>query len=385
MAIDRAPSTKAGNHVNTTDMLAELRQWVDVESQTADAEGVNRLMTHVGGQFAAVGAQVARIAGRDGYGDHLSISSPWGGNTPGVLVLCHLDTVHPKGTLARDLPFRVEGDKAYGPGICDMKGGAYLAFAAFRDLVQRGARTPLPIRFLYTSDEEVGSPTSRALIENAAENARYVLVTEPAREGGKIVVARKGVGYFNVVAHGRPSHAGARHDAGRSAIRELAHQILHIEALTDYTRGATFSVGKISGGTAGNVVPARAEAIVDMRVASMADADHFVAHMLALKAVTPDVTLEIVVGMNRLPYEANAGVQRLFDHAKPLAAALNIGLVGIKTGGGSDGNFTAHKVPTLDGLGVEGAGAHTLDEHIYVSSMLPRLRLQQRLMETLGV
>jgi glutamate carboxypeptidase len=367
----------------TETLLAGIRRWVEIESQTGDVDGVNRMMTQVATEFTEAGGIVERIAGRDGYGDHLSIRSPWG-QGPGVLVLCHLDTVHPKGTLANDLPFRIDGDRAYGPGICDMKGGAYIALAAFRDLVQRGQKTPLPIRFLYTSDEEVGSPTSRALIETEAANARFVLVTEPAREGGKIVVARKGVGRFVMVAHGRPAHSGARHQDGRNAIRELAHQILHIEGLTDYERGVTFNIGQISGGTAENVVPARAEATIDMRVNDMADAEHFTAHVLGLQPVTPDVRLEISGGMNRMPYEQNDGVKRLFDHAKKLAEPLGIDLVGIKTGGGSDGNFTAQKAPTLDGLGVDGHAAHTLEEHIYISSLLPRMRLQQRLMETLG-
>ncbi len=367
----------------TSEIIAGIRSWVEIESQTADVDGINRLMTKVTDDYRGIGAEVERIAGRNGYGDHIKVSAPWSGDQPGILVLCHLDTVHPKGTLARDLPFRIDGDKAYGPGIADMKGGAYGAFSALSTIIKGGKRTPLPIRVLYTSDEEVGSPTSRELIEREAGNAKYVLVTEPARDGGKIVTARKGVGRYVINAHGRPSHAGANHPAGRSAIRELARQVLAIEGMTDYERGVTTNVGQIAGGTADNVVPAFASATIDLRVATAADGDHMDRVFKTLAPHDPDVRLEVQGGINRPPYEMNDGVARLFDHASKLAREIGFELVGVKTGGGSDGNFTAHKVPTLDGLGVDGHGAHTLQEHIFVSSILPRVTLQRRLMETL--
>lgn len=369
---------------DTAEILDGIRSWVEIESQTADVAGVNRQMSKAADDFSGIGAKVERIAGRDGYGDHLKVSAPWGGDGPGVLVLCHLDTVHPKGTLARDLPFRVEGDRAYGPGIADMKGGAYAAFAALRGIIRSGKMTTLPIRFLYTSDEEVGSPTSRALIEREADNAKYVLVTEPAREGGKIVTARKGVGRYVINAHGRPSHAGANHPAGRSAIRELARQVLAIEGMTDYERGVTTNVGQISGGTADNVIPAFATATIDLRVATATDGELMDRTFKTLKPHDPDVRLEVVGEMNRPPYEMNDGVARLFDHASTLAREIGFELIGVKTGGGSDGNFTAHKVPTLDGLGVDGQGAHTLQEFISIPSIVPRMMLQRRLMETLS-
>src|SRR5262245_21296551 len=214
-------------------LLAGIATWVEIESQTADTAGVNRMMDRVATGFRQLGASVERIPGRDGLADHLLISSPWGGDGPGILVLCHLDTVHPKGTLDH-FPFRVEGDRAYGPGIYDMKGGAYLAFAAYRSLAEAGHRTPLPLRLLYTGDEEIGSLTSRALIEKMAGNAKYVLVTEPARDGGKIVTSRKGVGRYYLKAYGRPAHSGGKHEDGRSAIVEVARHVVAIEGLTDY-------------------------------------------------------------------------------------------------------------------------------------------------------
>jgi glutamate carboxypeptidase len=364
-------------------ILDGIRRWVEIETPTTDANRINRLMTFVANDFAAAGAHVSRIAGRDGYGDHLSIASPWGQGEQGILVLCHLDTVHPSGTLSRN-PFRIEDDRAFGPGICDMKGGAYLAYAAMREIARSGTRPQLGVRLLLTSDEEVGSPTSRALIETHAEKVKYVLVTEPARDGGKVVTARKGVGIFNLVARGRPAHAGGRHSEGRNAILEACRQVVVIEGLTDYRRGITFNVGTISGGTATNVVPAECRLTIDMRVATIADATEMTRRVLSLRPFNPDIRLDIAGGLNRQPYEKNAAVARLFEHAKCLAQELGFDLMDSATGGASDGNFTAHNVATLDGLGVEGKGAHTNEEHLIVSSLVPRMSLLRRLMETLG-
>ncbi len=371
----------------TTRLLAGIRAWVEIESHTADVDGVNRLMTLVASQFSAAGAAVERVAGRDGRGDHLSITSPWGradgDNSSGILVLCHLDTVHPKGTLARDLPWRIDGDRAYGPGISDMKGGAYLAHAAYCAVAADPALQHLAVRLLYTSDEEVGSPTSRALIESAAASAKYVLVTEPARDGGKIVVARKGVGRYDITTHGRPAHSGVRHADGRSAIVEMARQVIAIEAMTDYARGITVNVGQISGGTAENVVPQTCTATIDLRVNTLADADEMHRRLTGLAPHGPDTSVHVTGAMNRLPYEETSAGRALFEHTRTLAAELGIDLNGVHTGGGSDGNFTAHTTATLDGLGCDGAGAHTLSEHLFISSLVPRARLLQRLFETL--
>lgn len=363
------------------ELLAGIARWVEFETHTADVPGVNALMDHVADGYRGVDARVERIPGRDGRGDHLSITSPWGGAGKGVLVLCHLDTVHPRGTLA-EFPYRVEGDRAYGPGIYDMKGGAYLAYAAYRSVAAQGG-CALPVRLLYTSDEEVGSPTSRTLIEHAADNASHVLVVEPARDGGKIVTSRKGVARYLLEAHGRPAHSGGKHSQGRSAILEVARHVTAIEALTDFARGLTFNIGQIKGGTADNTVPAYCEASIDMRLVTMADGEAMEKHLMSLKPYNPDVRIKVSGQINRPPYETNAGGERLFAHARGLAREIGIELEGCFTGGGSDGNFTAHKVPTLDGLGVDGNGAHTHEEHLLVSSLVPRFTLLRRLMETL--
>ena len=369
--------------LDTEEILAGIRSWVEIESPTPDAAAVNRMADKVQGDYAAIGGRVERIAGRDGFGDHLLVTSPWGGDEPGILVLSHIDTVHDIGILATKLPFRVEGDIAYGPGIYDMKGGAYLAFAAMRHLVRSGRTTKLPIRHLLVSEEEVGSPTSKAIIEREARRARYVLVTEPAREGGRIVTARKGTARFDIVVRGVAAHSGARHQDGRSAIKELARQILALEAMTDYATGLTLNVGVIAGGTRANVVPDEARAAFDMRVPNPAIAAAAIARVMALRPHDPDTTIEITGGLNRPGYEKSEEITALFEHAKAIAAGIGFELKDIATGGGSDGNFTAAIAPTLDGLGVDGKGGHTHHEQMFVSSIVPRARLMLGLFETL--
>jgi glutamate carboxypeptidase len=297
-------------------------------------------------------------------------------------VLSHLDTVHPLGFIER-LPFKIEGDSAFGPGIYDMKGGAYLAYHAFRQLCADGQRAPLGVTHLYVSDEEIGSPTSRALIESEGVKAKYVLVTEPARDGGKIVTGRKGVGRFEVFIRGVPAHAGSKPEDGRSAIRELANVIAALEAMNDARRGVTINVGVVKGGTRPNVIAEEAYAEVDLRVPTLADASDLVAKILNLKSQSEGVSVKVTGDLNRPPYEKGNAGAALFDHAKTLAAEIGFDLVDTATGGGSDGNFTAPLTATLDGLGVDGKGAHTHYEQLYISSIEPRARLLHRLYQTL--
>ena len=370
--------------IDADEILGAILEWVRIESPSHDADAVNRMVDHVESAMRPITSRVERTPGRDGYGDILAVRSEWGGDGPGVLVLSHLDTVHPTGTIDEVLNVRRDGDRVYGPGIYDMKGGACLAWYAFRHLVRTGRETPLPVTFLFVPEEEVGSPTSRAVIETAARANRYVLVTEPARDGGRIVTARKGVANFEMKVTGRPSHAGVRHEDGRSAIREMARQILRLEDLTDYGRGVTVNVGVVSGGTGSNVVPAECRAAIDVRVPSPEVGEEMCARVLHLDAFDPDVEVDVTGGMNRPPYEKGAGIEALFEHAKSLAAEIGFDLGDVKTGGGSDGNFTAALgVPTLDGLGVDGDGAHSHEEHLYYSSLEPRAKLLLRLLETL--
>ncbi len=368
------------------EILAGIRRWVEIESPSHDAAAVNRLVDMVEGDLRRIGARVERIAGRDGFGDVLEAHAPWGDpDEKGILILGHLDTVHPIGSLATTHRFRREGDKVFGPGIYDMKAGSFMGFYALQHVVRSGRTTPLPVRFLYIPEEEVGSPTSRDRIEAAARNAKYVLVLEPARDGNKCVTARKGVGRFVMKITGKAAHSGARHEDGRSAIKEAARQILAIEALTDYATGVTTNVGLIAGGTGVNVVPAACELEIDLRVPTAELADALTARILGLRPHDPDCRVEITGGMNRPPYGKTEGIARLFDHARSLAREIGYDLQDVKlTGGGSDGNFTAAMgIPTLDGLGADGRGPHALDEQIRFSSLVPNTQLIVRLLETL--
>jgi glutamate carboxypeptidase len=263
-----------------------------------------------------------------------------------------------------------------------MKGGAYCAMRAVSDLAAGGG-APLPVTHLFVADEEIGSPTSKEMIVDLGKAAKYVLVTEPAREGGKIVVARKGAVRYEITTHGEASHAGSRHADGRSAIKEMAHVILKLEKLTDYERGTTCNVGLINGGTGTNVVPAKCWIKVDIRISDMEALDEVEAYVRAIASEDPDVRIEITGGLDRPPYERDAGIDALFSLAKTVAAEIGWELEGLKTGGGSDGNFTASHTPTLDGLGVDGKGGHTSYEQLKISSLQPRRLLMRGLLERL--
>jgi len=384
-AISPDPVSGEGNEpgIDPEEILAGIRSWVEVETPSTDGAAVNRLVDRVEAQAGAIGGRVERIPGREGYGDVLTVRSPWGGDGPGILVLSHLDTVHPVGTLGEANPFRREGDRVYGPGIFDMKSGAYLAFYAFQHLVRCARETPLPLTFLFVPEEEIGSPTSRAVIEETALRNKLVLVTEPAH-GGSCCTARKGILHVDVAVHGRPAHAGSRHQDGRSAVRELAHQIIALESLTDYERGITVNVGSMSGGNFINVVPAHAEARVCIRAPETELLARLRRRVLALQPVGDGVRLEISAEINRPVFPRSEATASLFEHTRGICRELGFELDERHSGGGSDGNFTAALgIPTLDGLGADGHGHHTLDEYILHSSLEPRARMWVRLFETL--
>src|SRR5882724_6369937 len=365
-------------------MIEGIKRWVETESPTQSTPAVDRMIDLVQSDIAGLAVKVERVPGRNGFADNLIVRNTAPGEGPGIVILSHIDTVHPIGTLGGALPFRRDGDRLYGPGLFDMKGGAYLALEAFRQVAQQQT-AKLPITFVFTPDEEVGSPTSRAIIESEAKKARYVLVTEPARDGGKIVTSRKGVGRFEVKATGVPAHSGARHQDGRSAIKEMARQVLAIEGLTDYSRGVTTTVGVISGGSAPNVIPQHCHISVDLRVRDVAAGHEFEAKILGLEPFDTGVKLEVTGGMNRPPFEMSTAIEVLFRHAQAVARGIGFDLQHTEmTGGGSDGNFTAALgVPTLDGLGIDGDGAHTEWEHGLISSIEPRTRLMRGLLESL--
>ncbi len=362
-------------------LLAELATWVRHETPTTDPAAVNGLMDMAQKGLAEAGADLTRIQGRDGFGDILVARTP--GDGPPILVAGHLDTVWSHGTLAT-MPYRVDGDRAHGPGIYDMKAGSFLAFHVVRSILTQGIATPRPITLLLTPDEEVGSPTSRDVIEREGERARCVLIVEPANANGACVTARKGVGRFVLKVRGVGAHAGTSFADGASAVVELAAQIGRIHAMVDQTRGITLNVAPIWGGSRPNVIPEEAGCEIDLRVPTAADGARLEAALLGFAPVDPRCTLTVTGGMNRPPFAETPGITGLYETARDLAASLGIDLPKAHRGGGSDGNFTAALgVPTLDGLGCPGAGAHAAHEHIQWRQLAPRAALLASLLETI--
>ncbi|MFL5128378.1 MAG: M20/M25/M40 family metallo-hydrolase [Microvirga sp.] len=364
-------------------MLAGLRPWIECESPTYDAAAVNRMMDLAARDLALMGARIERIPGRMGFGDCVRARFPHPReDEPGVLVMGHMDTVHPVGTLAA-LPFRRDGERCYGPAICDMKGGNYVALEAIRQLARAGIETPLPVTVLFTPDEEVGTPSTRDVVEAEAARHRFVLVPEPATAEAGVVTGRYAIARFNLETVGRPSHAGARLAEGRSAIRAMARKIIEIEAMT--SDDCTFSVGVVHGGQWVNCVATTCRAEALSMAKRQADLDRGVERMLALTGTADDVAFTVTRGVTRPVWEPDAASLALYETARGIAKALGFDIPHKSAGGGSDGNFTgAMGIPTLDGLGVQGAGYHTLDEHILVDSLVQRGRLMAGLLATLS-
>jgi glutamate carboxypeptidase len=363
-------------------MLLGLRAWVECESPTWDAAAVNRMLDLAARDMAIMGAAIERIAGRQGFGGCVRARFPHPRHgEPGILIAGHLDTVHPVGTLEK-LAWRREGGKCFGPGIFDMKGGNYLTLEAIRQLQRASFTTPLPITVLFTPDEEVGTPSTRDIIEAEAARNKYVLVPEPGRPNDGVVTGRYAIARFNLEATGKPSHAGATLAAGRSAIREMARQIIAIDAMTG--DDCTFSVGIVHGGQWVNCVASSCRGEALSMAKRQADLDAGVERMLKLSGAANDVTFTVTRGVTRPVWEPNAGTMALYEQARGVASRLGIDLTHGSAGGGSDGNFTgAMGIPTLDGLGVRGADAHTLNEHIEVDSLAERGRLMAGLLATL--
>jgi glutamate carboxypeptidase len=361
-------------------MLAGLKRWVECESPTYDAAAVSRMVALASKDYAAQGAAVEPIPAPPGLGACARVAFPHArSGEPGILIMGHFDTVHPVGTLEK-LPFRRDGERCYGPGIFDMKGGMFAALQAAAALKQVGAATPLPIHFLLTSDEEIGSPGTRDMIVAEARRHKYVLVPEPARPGNGVTTGRYAIQRYKLTATGRASHAGIRLKEGRSAIREMARQILAIEAMT--TEDCTFSVGVVHGGQWVNCVATECRAEALSMAKRQEDLDAGVERMLALSHADEDgIGFKVERSVVRPVWEPSAGTMQLYQTAKGIAATLGIELTHGSEGGGSDGNFTgAAGIPTLDGLGPRGLGVHTLNEHIEVDSLSERARLMAGLM-----
>jgi glutamate carboxypeptidase len=368
-----------------SEMVALIRQFVECESPSDDPSAVNRFVELVSDTVTPF-AKVRTFPGGK-FGKHLvcEVELPGRKKSGQVMALGHADTVWPAGTL-RTMPFRQADGRLWGPGVLDMKSG--IAFFIFAVRALRELEIPVGSKVLLqlNSDEEVGSQSSRALTEKNAARSQAVLVLEPGTGmEGKLKTARKGVGDFTVRVRGKASHAGVDFQAGASAVVELARQIERIAGFTELERGITINLGVIAGGTRSNVVAAEASAEVDIRVRRLKDVPGLEKKFRALKPYDPRCTIEVSGGLNRPPMERSAGIARLFRMARKLAREMGIELEESQTGGGSDGNFTAALgVPTLDGLGGVGEGAHAANESILIDRMADRTALIAKLLAVSG-
>lgn len=361
---------------NTHELLERIASYVAIETPSADEPRLRALADLIRRDLEAIGATVV-AHDAPGLGVNLVAQWPGNGGKP-VLVLCHYDTVHPVGTIAR-LPFRIEGNRAYGPGIYDMKSGIALVVEAMR-----GAKHTRPVTLMVTCDEEIGSHSSRKLMEEAARASEAVLVMEPPLPDGSAKTARKGVGVYTLRTHGLQAHAGVEPGIGVDAIGELARQIVDIHALADHSRGTTINVGRIVGGTASNVIPELAEAEIDLRYTNPEEGQRVDAALRALRPHNERARISIEGGLNRPPFVRTDAVARLYAFVREQGAAVGLEIGEGSTGGASDGNFTAAAgAPTIDGLGVPGAGAHTYEEHILIDSLPKRVAFLRRILENI--
>jgi glutamate carboxypeptidase len=356
-----------------------LKTLVETESPSHDKAAVDRVGAIVAEEARKLGAQVEIVSNKV-KGDH--VLARWNSPHPrplsrgergAILLLCHMDTVFPPGTLSH-MPYREADGKIFGPGVLDMKAGIVISLAAIEDARKNGSTRPITL--LCTSDEEIGSHTSRELIERLAKESALVLVLEGGLLDGSLKTWRKGVGGFRVTVKGRAAHAGGDHEKGRNAIEEMAHQVIAIQKLTDYSKQTTLNVGVIKGGTVTNVVPEECMVQVDVRVMQAGEWERLETEIGKLKPVLAGTSIEITGGLNRPPMPVDETMKATFEKAKSIAAHLGMNLSAGGTGGGSDANFVARLgVPVLDGLGAIGEGYHSEREYIFTDSLEQRVKL----------
>jgi glutamate carboxypeptidase len=365
------------------DIVQSIKQLVEIESPSDVKQSVDRLGAVLAGRFGDLGGKI-EIHKAEKFGNHLQVSFAGRTGSKPVLLLGHMDTVYPMGTIST-MPCRVDKERVWGPGTLDMKSGIALilhVMEALRDW--HGDALPQPVTVLLVSDEEVGSDSSRYITEALAKKSSAVLVMEPSFGlKGAVKTARKGVGEYIVKVTGVAAHAGLDFEKGQNAILELVRQIAEISELTDLQRGLTVNIGTIQGGTRGNVVPAGAKATIDVRIARNEDGAAIHRKIRSITPLNRKCKIEVLGGFNRPPMERTAGVAMLYEKATSIAQELGWKLQEAAVGGGSDGNFTAALgIPTLDGLGGVGEGAHANHESVLISELPRRAALLARLIET---
>jgi len=357
---------------STSEIVRLTRRLVEIESPSTDKAAVDRVSLLVADELQALGARLT-VDEQTAAGDNLV--AHWRTGEGGIVLLCHMDTVYSLGTLARQ-PCVERHGKLHGPGTVDMKASIAMALTVVRVFKEKKLWPARPLTAVFTSDEEIGSDHSRVVIEAHARRAALTLCLEPGLLDGSLKTSRKGVGGFEITAHGKAAHAGTNHEGGRNAIEEIAHHVLALQKLTDYEVGTTINVGVISGGSRSNVIPDKARIHVDMRVPNQAEAERITQHMHALQPVMPGTTLTVTGGLNRPPMPRDELMIATFRKAQAIGERLGLKLGEGGTGGGSDANFVAPLgVPVLDGLGALGNGAHSEREHIVIGKLAERTAL----------
>ncbi len=352
-----------------------LKLLVETESPSHEKAAVDRVAFIVAEEARKLGGHVETLENAEA-GNH--VLAKWGGGKNPILFLCHLDTVFPLGAIDK-MPYREADGKIFGPGVLDMKAGIVIALGAIEDAMKNGMTRSVAL--LCTSDEEIGSLTSRDVIETLAKESELALVMESALVDGSLKTWRKGVGEFWVKTKGIASHAGGDHEKGRNAIEEMAHQIIKIQKLTDYSKGTTLNVGVIQGGTVSNVVPEECSVQVDVRVMQPGEWERLESEMNKLKPVLDGTSLQITGGLNRPPMPFDETMKATFAKARAIAKEIGIDLNAGGSGGGSDGNFVAPLgIPVLDGMGAVGEGYHSEREYIFENSLYERIKLISELL-----
>jgi glutamate carboxypeptidase len=367
------------------ELLALTCALVETESPSGEKDGSSDVVSLLASAAGSIGAvtSVERITSED-FGEHIRIRAFAGehGAAP-IVILGHTDTVHPRGAI-KERPWRSEGNRIYGPWSFYMKANCAFALEALHACETTNTKPKCPVTILLTCDEESGSPSGRGLVEAEAKNARAVLVLEPPASGGRVKTGRKGTGMFVLEVHGRAAHAGLDPEKGVSAVLELARQTVRLTNLNAPAVGTTVTVTVVQGGTHSNVVPAEARGEIDVRFSSMAEAQRIESTILNLKPFDERAQLLVKGGINRPPLERTAKVQQLYERAREIAGMLDFDLGEASVGGASDGNFVgAMGVAVLDGLGIEGDGAHAANEHIVVDDIPVRGALLAGLIATL--
>lgn len=370
-------------HSQEKEMLLLLEKLVNIDSGSSHKAGVDQVAQELIPLFEQLGFHVTTIS-QETVGDHLRIIHPTQ-RQASILIVAHMDTVFEPGT-ANERPFTIKGTRAYGPGVIDMKASLVSVIYALRYLKENGSDAYQHVELVLNSDEEIGSSTSRQLIEEAAKGKAYALVMEPARRDGSVVTERRGNGRFTIEVHGKAAHSGIEPEKGRSAIEELAHKIVKLHELNDHEHGISVNVGIIEGGNAVNTVSATAIGHIDVRVATEEQAEEM-EHKIETMCASSDVSgteIELTGDISRPPMVKNEKIARLFQVVKKVGAELGIELKDTKTGGGSDASFTAAMgIPTIDGLGPVGGNAHSEKEYLDIPSLTERTLLLAKVIEKL--